>query len=476
MKPGHAQRPTPFHAVLALDPGLSRRIARAIERPDVKVSQVRGPWLVESLRAEPADLVITSEEMLPGPLTTTTRALRDLPHEPTVLLLAGAGARVEPPIDLPLAGISAVLPREPDIENLRRTVRDLAERHRAIGRRRSGPPPSAPPRLPRGTTRSRAMHRVLDMAERVARSDSSVLIRGETGTGKEWLARGIHRASERRDGPFVAVNCAALSATLLESELFGHDRGAFTGAERSRRGHFEMAQGGTIFLDEIGDMPPDLQAKLLRVVEERRVQRLGSEKAVAVDVRILSATHCDLSAEIARQRFRADLFYRLAVVELTLPPLRARRADIPLLARRFVQHNRHRLRHCSVRGVTSEALSLLGQHEWPGNVRELANVVERAVLLAEGSEIGPQDLPPELHDVPPLEGPRFGERLFLDTLPRSRQALLTAFEREYLERLLDANLGRVGATASQAGIDVRTLRDKLKRLGLDRNQFRGVPS
>jgi DNA-binding NtrC family response regulator len=236
-----------------------------------------------------------------------------------------------------------------------------------------------------------ALRRALKIIEKVARSNSTILIRGETGTGKELIAAAVHHNSDRASRAFVKVNCAALHENLLESELFGHEKGAFTSADQQRAGRFEQADGGTIFLDEIGDMSPSTQAKVLRVLQEQEFERLGSSKTLKVDVRVLTATHRDLPAMVRAGTFRQDLFYRLNVVSIELPPLRERKEDIPALTASFVRRlsgdvKRH------VEGVSPEALELLTQHDWPGNIRELQNVLERAVLLSEGSIIQPDDI------------------------------------------------------------------------------------
>ncbi len=242
---------------------------------------------------------------------------------------------------------------------------------------------------------SLAMKKVLDMARIVAPSEATVLITGESGTGKELFAKAIHANSERKDGPLVTVNCAALTETLLESELFGHEKGAFTGADRQRNGRFMQADKGTIFLDEVGEIPLSMQAKILRTIQEREIQRLGSDKTLNVDVRIIAATNRNLEDDVKQGKFREDLFYRLNVMNLHIPPLRERDEDIPLLAQHFlkkyVQKNRKDLK-----GFTPTAMDVLTKSLWPGNVRELENVIERAVILAMSPYISEKDLPPSL--------------------------------------------------------------------------------
>ncbi len=253
---------------------------------------------------------------------------------------------------------------------------DPAQRHGLIG--------ESPP-----------MVRLRALIDKLAAVDSTVLLRGESGSGKELVARALHQGSRRAAGAFVAVNCATLSETLLESELFGHERGAFTGAQNRKLGKFELASGGTIFLDEVAEIPVQLQAKLLRALQERQIERVGGERPIAVDVRLLAATHRDLEAAIAAGAFRADLFYRLNVVTLALPPLRERPDDIVLLARFFArEQGKHLMR--PVLGFTTEAQAALAAYDWPGNVRQLANVVERAVVLGDGEWIRAEDLPEEV--------------------------------------------------------------------------------
>src|SRR6187549_1456825 len=243
---------------------------------------------------------------------------------------------------------------------------------------------------------SEAMQRVRSMIDKVAETDATVLVRGESGTGKELVARELHeRNSIRRNSSFVAVNCAALPSELIESELFGHEKGAFTGAAARREGKFEQADGGTLFLDEIGDMSSNVQAKLLRALEERRIERLGANESIPVDVRIVSATHRPLEQEITNGNFRADLFYRLRVLTIDIPPLRERREDIPLLADTFVRLAADRY-DLPQRSLSQGALRRLMEYNWPGNVRELKNTIDRAVIMADGDEIAPKDLPDEI--------------------------------------------------------------------------------
>ena len=240
---------------------------------------------------------------------------------------------------------------------------------------------------------SPAMQKVFNWVDRVARSESTAMIYGESGTGKELVARAIHAASSRREGPFIRVNCGALAEGLLDSELFGHERGAFTGAERRRRGRFELAHGGTLFLDEIATITATTQIRLLRVIQERELERVGGEETIPVDVRIVAATNMSADTLLASGGFREDLFYRLHVVPVTIPPLRERRGDIPILVRHFIDKLRDRT-SSPVRAVSEPAMARLVEYHWPGNVRELENVVERALVMAEGEVLEPTDVPP----------------------------------------------------------------------------------
>jgi two-component system NtrC family response regulator/two-component system response regulator HydG len=301
--------------------------------------------------------------------------------------------------------------------------------------------------------RSPQMLEVFGLIEQVAPSQASILITGESGTGKELIAQAIHQRSPRRDAPFVKVSCAALPETLLESELFGHERGAFTGALARRVGRFEMAAGGTIFLDEIGDVFPAMQVKLLRFLQDRQFERLGGNQTLTVDVRVIAATHRDLKALTQEGKFRDDLFYRLNVIEIALPPLRSRAHDIPLLLDHFVRTFAAANRK-GIQGVTEAALAALVAHSWPGNVRELEHAVERAVVLARGSLLG-MDLFPTLPR--PAAGPLRGERG-----PMIPGASLDEIEREVIHRTLESVDGSTSRAAAILKISPRTIQYKLK--------------
>jgi DNA-binding NtrC family response regulator len=300
--------------------------------------------------------------------------------------------------------------------------------------------------------RSRAMHEVFALVRRVAGSTASVLITGESGTGKELVARAIHAHSARAQRPFVAINCAAIPETLLESDLFGHKRGAFTDARSDKPGLFVEAGGGTLFLDEIGELPLTLQPKLLRVLQEREVRPLGATKSERVDVRVVTATNRDLEARLRDGRFREDLFYRLNVIHIQLPPLRDRAEDIMPLAEHFLSRSAARAGK-SLRGWNESAAKMLVSYGWPGNVRELENVVERAVALAEHDIVGPQDLPPALRD-------RKNQDRLASALAQG--LTLDQLEREYIQRVLEAEGGNKTRAALRLGLDRKTLYRKLE--------------
>jgi len=305
--------------------------------------------------------------------------------------------------------------------------------------------------------KSRPFVEVLDLAETVAPTDSTILISGESGTGKEVVSRYIHALSERSEGPFFSINCGALPEGLLESELFGHVKGSFTGAVKDKEGLLVAAEGGTFFLDEIGEMSPKTQVKLLRALQEREVIPVGSTEAVPVDVRIIAATNLDLEEEIRRGDFRSDLYYRLNVISLHLPPLRERKDDIPLLARHFLEKLAEREGENAYE-LTDEAMEVLLEYDWPGNVRELENALERAAVVSQDGAICPEQLPERVREAPP-------PRLVEDELPPNPS--MEVIERAYIQWVLNAEGGNKTRAAEVLGIDPSTLYRKLNRYGLD---------
>ncbi len=312
------------------------------------------------------------------------------------------------------------------------------------------------------------MHTVFELIRSVAQTTTTVLIEGETGTGKEQVARAIHEASRSlRSGDFVAINCAALPETLLESELFGHEKGSFTGAIGQRKGRFEQADGGTLFLDEVGDIPPAMQAKLLRVLQERRFERLGGSTSIEVDVRVIAATNRKLPKLVRQNKFREDLYYRLNVVKIDLPPLHERPEDIPLLATHFTV--KYARRGEAARTISPEAMERLLKHSWPGNIRELENAVEHACVTARGASLEVENLPLE------VSSPRTGVSLSIDLsrpLPELLREMTANLERQYLLRALKKSRGNVGRCAKICGMSRRSVSAKLAEYAIKKEPFK----
>jgi DNA-binding NtrC family response regulator len=413
------------------------------------------------LRAEPPDLVLL-DLVMPGRSGFDLLAeLAAAPQGPPVVVLTGTHT-VSTAVEAMKQGAADYVTKPFEVEALRIKVRNLLERReleREVVRLRAQV--GREERLGGLLGASEPMQEVFRTLRRVAQSKATVLIRGESGTGKELAARAIHDLGPRSAGPFVAVNCAGIPETLIESELFGHERGAFTDARERRIGRFEAASGGTLFLDEVGELVPGVQAKLLRALQERRIERLGGSQTIEVDVRVLAATNRDLEREVAAGRFRADLFYRINVVPLELPPLRERREDI----RRLAQHFLERARAEAGRGperLSSAAIAALERFPWPGNVRELQNAIEHAVALAEGSVLELEDLPRPVAESGRAEALREAVR----SGQLGFEAATAQFERELLQEALDRNHGNQTRAAAQLGITRRALKLRMDRLGL----------
>ncbi|RMF75894.1 MAG: sigma-54-dependent Fis family transcriptional regulator, partial [Acidobacteria bacterium] len=431
------------------EPSMRLGMSRVLERAGWQTAScAAGDEALEALRARPWDAMVTDVRM---PRMSGTELLsRALALRPGLrVIVVTAFGTVEQAVDAVRRGACDYLLKPIAPATL------VAAVGRAIGDRGAD---ASEPDAPELVAESPAFRMLLERVARAARTDSTVLLCGESGSGKEVVARAIHHRSRRASGPFVAVNCAALPAGLLEAELFGVRRGAFTGADRDRPGHFQRADGGTLLLDEVGELPLELQAKLLRALESREVIPLGSEHGEAVDVRIVAATHRDLRCEVAEGRFRGDLFFRLSVIPLTIPPLRERPEDIRPLAEAFAREAAARTGLPAPR-IGRDALARLARHPWPGNVRELRNVIERAVVLGAPEEIRVEDL--SLDDWSPVAGAADDERL--------RPGLTIAeAERILIERTLEAEGGNRTRASEKLGISVRTLRNKLRRFREER--------
>jgi len=448
-------------------------IRRALESRDLDIAEADSAESARALIAErPFDLLLLDVN-LPG--LTGLEFLKQIHSE--------AGANNEPPLVVIItahgseriavqavkSGAYDYIAKPFELDDLRLVVKNASETIKLRRENRSLLRRIEIEASQRGALlgNSNPMQQVRAMIEKVADTDATVLVRGESGTGKELVARELHeRSSTRQSGAFVAVNCAALPTELIESELFGHEKGAFTGAAARRKGKFEQANGGTLFLDEIGDMSANVQAKLLRALEDRRIERLGGDESIAVDVRVVSATHRALEDEIETGNFRADLFYRLRVVTIDIAPLRERREDIPVLAAAFAQQagQRHSLPE---RAVGREAMRRLMDYDWPGNVRELKNVIERAAIMSEGDELTAAaiDLPsPQKKNA--AETSLNGNLLvpYTSDFRDDRRE----FERRYIARCLEESGGNVTRAASILGMHRQSLQHKLRELGLGR--------
>ena len=318
--------------------------------------------------------------------------------------------------------------------------------------------------------KSRKMRQIFAILEKISPTNATVIIEGETGTGKDLVARAIHTNSSRKSKPFQVFDCSAVAPNLIESELFGHEKGSFTGAVKARAGAFEAALGGTVFLDEVGELTLDLQPKLLRALEQREIRRVGSNEPVKIDVRVISATNKNLKKEIKEKLFREDLYYRLSVVKISLPPLRDRTEDIPLIVERLLTHSKfNQLEGGKLRvtRVDDEALKFLSRYPWPGNVRELANVIERASSFAEGELITRSNLEFIFHEM--TEGEERTDRMRVDTdLPfkEAKQQIVEVFEKEYLEELLKRHHYNLSKAAREAKVDRKHIRNLLKKYGI----------
>lgn len=458
---------------------LQKNLAEMVAAQDTQVEccgQLPNPW--QTIVQSCGDILVVEDCFVETPLDSGIAMLNTLPENPTVVI-AHRDDSPERQAQLIAAGADVVLfsgitfkhfaeAIEATLESRRQYIKH--ERFERRGRRK--------PIISDFISNSEVMQIFMNEALQVAPSDTLLLILGETGVGKEHLAKVIHAESPRAAGAFVAVNAAALPEQLLESELFGHKQGAFTGATRSRRGAFEQAHGGTIFLDEIGEMPLHLQSKLLRVLQDFEIRPIGAEKPTWVDVRVITATNKDLEKAVEMGAFRKDLYYRLSVVTLKIPPLRERREDIPALARRCLAGLRHQVGR-DVNQISDAAMKALCGYDWPGNVRELMNVIERSILLCRSDEVTPRDLPEVFHTGGPGEKQQFSQADLKasgdwhdKTLREVRAKVMAEVEKRYLAMVLKKTKGRVAEAAAIADVSQKSFYNMMKRVGLRKEQFK----
>ena len=454
---------------------IRRVLAAMLKREGYEVTTAAdGEQALAVLHKTPVHVVVTDLVMPKvGGMELLRRVTADFPDVPVILITAHGS--VDSAVAALKAGAFDYITKPFEQEELKKVIAKAARAHDLeIQNLHANLADGDRPPL---VGQSPAMRAIYEMVARVADSPSTVLITGESGTGKELIAKALHRGSTRRDKPLIKVNCAAIPKDLVESELFGYEKGAFTGAVGSKPGRFELADGGTLFLDEIGEIPVEIQVKLLRALQESEFERVGGIKTLSVDVRLIAATNRDLKALIAEGRFREDLFYRLAVVPIALPPLRDRTEDIPLLVHHFIEKYDRRLGK-RVEGIEDEALQVLMGYAWPGNIRELENLMERSVLFADGPRIEAASLPDSLREkggaaplpiaaVGPLGAIAAPSGASMKEIVRQAQAEL---ERELIGRALADTGGNVTRAAKRLQISRKSLQVKMKELGL-----RGAP-
>jgi len=457
---------------------LQKYVEGLFQKTDIRVEScghLKTPW--QKVMRSCGDIIVISESLIPVPTESGVAMLNELPENPTTVVLNDSDSSEEH-AKLVAAGADVVLytgiSKKSMIEAIESTVES---RRQFIHKNRLNARGQVSPKISDFVSESRTMQIFMDEVWKVIPGNSPLLLMGETGVGKEHLAKAIHAESPRSAGPFITVNTVALPEQLLESELFGHEQGAFTGAIRSRKGAFELAHGGTIFLDEIGEMPLHLQTKLLRVLQDYEVQPIGSERPIWVDIRVIAATNRNLEDEVENGSFRKALYYRLSVVMLTIPPLREHKEDIPALAQRFIEFYRHKIGK-DISWISEPAMDALCRYDWPGNIRELMNVIERAMLLCRTEKISLEDLPHIFHEPVSLSkailpmnnvAPASWKN---KTLPQVRKEVMDQVERLYLQTVLKETRGRVGRAAHIAGIHTRALYKKMKHLGLRQETFR----
>jgi len=469
MQPPEASAPLPLTVLVVDDEELLAKSCKQILSSEgyQVTTETRGKVALDLIRRHQPDVILT-DLMLPDmDGMALLREARQVAPDALIIMITGF-ATVDSSVEAIQAGAYDYIPKPFTATQLRilvgraaqqvRLARDNAQLRDQLKRQHS---------FENIIGTGEAMQKVFSVISRVAPTEASVFVSGESGTGKELIAGAIHSTSRRSDRPFVAINCAALPEHLLESELFGHERGAFTGADGQHRGLLEMANGGTFFLDEICEMSVDLQAKLLRVIQERRIRRVGGESEIPVDLRLISATNQEPERAVRDGTFRQDLYFRLNVVPIRLPPLRARAEDIPTLVQHFLRYFAKQYDRPNVR-LTQEALRLMRAYSWPGNVRELQNVMERIVSLSiPGEQVGVDDLPEEL--LGRNGGGGFAQYSFSADRPyhEAKAEAMSVFEREYLKDLLSRNSGNISKAARQAGMDRKTIHRMLSKYEME---------
>lgn len=420
---------------------------------------VNGKLGFEVVQKQMIDLVLTDYRMPEWNGLAVLRKIKEFNPEIDVVVITAFG-NIEDAVEIMKAGAYDYLSKPIDLDELENLIQRVKEKRQLTAENRALKEQLRERfKFDAIISQSGEMEAVLNDAARLASSKASVLIRGESGTGKELVARAIHFTSPRKEQPFVVVNVASLSENLIESELFGHEKGAFTGANQQRIGRFEQANGGTLFIDEVGEIPPQAQVKLLRAIQFGQLERLGGSQTIEVDVRILTATHRDLEGMIRKGEFREDLYYRLNVVPIRIPPLRERKTDIPALADHFIQKYAKENQK-EIKGITREALDQLMKFDYPGNVRELENLIERAVVFCRNEYIEKSDLPEQLQII--------GDDAILDPtrLDDGYEEKMQAFEKRMIEEALKRTQGNQSAAARLLGITERHLRSRLERLGM----------
>jgi DNA-binding NtrC family response regulator len=456
------------YKVLVVDdePDMLRACRRILENKSHEVRTASdGPEALEMLQKEPVDLLVLDLRLPSMDGLTVMREARRLNPDMGILMIT-AYATLDTAVQAVREGAFDFIPKPFSMEQFEAVVERCLNYRRLVEQNWHGQRDNTEAfQFENVIAQSPQMIAVLDQVRKVAPSEANVLLLGESGTGKELIARSLHAASARRRGPFVPLDCASLPESLLETELFGHEKGAFTGASSSRMGLLQVATSGTLFLDEIGNLRPHLQAKLLRMLEERQYRRVGGREIAEVDARFISATNRNLEEMLREKTFREDLFYRLRVVTIELPALRERPADIAPLAQSFLMECSDRERK-GVCGISSAAMLVLQNYAWPGNVRELKNAIFRAVSLAESNQVTPLDLPPEiLEAVNPQSQPAFQFR-------QAKQQVVKQFEESYLRQLLVDAQGNVSVAARQSGMKRSALHRLLRKHALSPSDFR----